>query len=101
MNYFETSYLTTPIFGAFGGAFAAKSHGNLAGVLGVVAGVLVALAVLAGLRWLVGVLAERFSVEAQNWHIWLGVLVYFLLPLALPVVAGELSWAMVQAVVRL
>ena len=101
MNYFETTYLTTPLVGAFGGGLAVQSRSDWVSVSGMVVGLLVGLAVLAGMRWVGGAIADRFNVEAQNRHPWLNALVFFLLPLALPVVASELAWIMVTAVFRL
>lgn len=101
MNAFEMSHLITPISGAVGGGIAVKAHGTVASVSGIVIGLLVGIAVIVGLRWLIGVLGDRMSVEAQNRHQWLGLMMVLFVSLALPVVAFSLSSVLVVTLFRL
>jgi len=91
MNVMEFSYLITPIAGAVGGGNAVKTHGTFAIVSGIVIGLLVGIAVITGIHRLILMLADRISVEAQNRHQWIGVLMFLLLPVAQPVVAFAVS----------
>jgi hypothetical protein len=97
MNIIELSYLITPIAGAVGGAFAAKAHGGFTIVLGILIGLLVGVTVIRSFRWLISALSSRISIEAQNRHLWVGVLMVLFLPLAFPVAAFGLASVIVLA----
>ena len=98
MNLFEMCIVATPVFGAVGGGSALKNSGALTTTSGVVIGVGVGVGVVALTRFLFRVLAKRERPQMVERHQWIAPLVVvFLIPMSLPILALLLSHLIVSA----
>jgi hypothetical protein len=98
MNLFEMCIIATPVFGAMGGGSALKSSGTLTIASGVVVGVCVGIGLIALTRFLFRVLAKRDRPQMLERSRWIApLLIVFMIPMLLPILALTLSHLVVSA----
>ena len=98
MNLFEMCIIATPVFGAMGGGSALQNSGALAVASGVVIGVSVGIGVVALTRFVFRELAKRDRPPMLERSRWIApLLVVFVIPMSLPVLAFMLSHLFVLA----
>ena len=98
MNLFEMCMIITPVFGAIGGGSALKDCGALTTTSGVVIGLCVGVGVIALTHRLFRELAKRDRPPIMERSRWVSpLLVVFVIPMALPVVALLLSHFIVSS----
>ena len=98
MNLFELCVVATPVFGAMGGGMALKNSGALTTTSGIAVGLCVGVCVVALVRFSFRVLAKRKEPRLFERHQWIApLLVVFLIPVSLPVLALWLSHFIVLA----
>jgi hypothetical protein len=95
MNLFQVGMIATPIFGAVGGGSAVKTSGTLTTVSAIVIGACVGIGLIALARLLVRTLAPRIKLERPPWLA--PLLVVFVVPIAVPILALLLSRVLVSA----
>jgi hypothetical protein len=98
MNLFEMCIIATPVLGAMGGGTALKNSGALTTTSGVVVGVCVGIGVVALTHFLFRVLVKRDRPRMLERSRWIApLLVVFVIPMLLPILALALSHLVVSA----
>ena len=95
MNIIELGMIATPVCGAVGGGTAVRNSGSLTTLSALVVGGCVGIGVIALIRFLIRVWPTRVNLERPQWLA--PLVVVFLMPVLLPILAFLLSRTIVSA----